>query len=253
MCTGSQGEPFSVIGRLSTGTNRSFDVEAGDTIVLSSHPIPGNEEAISKTINRLFRRGADVIYEAVAAVHVSGHASSEEQKLLLNLVRPKFFVPAHGELHQLKRHAWLARQVGIPEENILVVENGQTIELSGGKLSLGERLPGGYIFVEGESVGEIDVDVMREREQLARSGIVLITIALDKYSNRLLRDPEVITRGFISPEDAEALVPAIQKKVTALVNGGGQDDEKVISDAVRSLLHNETRRRPMVFVAMTKA
>ncbi|KAF0107265.1 MAG: hypothetical protein FD146_1743 [Anaerolineaceae bacterium] len=253
MCTGSQGEPSSIIGRLSTGTNRAFDVEAGDTIVLSSHPIPGNEEAISKTINRLFRRGANVIYEAIAAVHVSGHASSEEQKLLLNLVRPKFFVPAHGELHQLKRHAWLARQVGIPEENILVVENGQTIELSGGKLSLGERIPGGYIFVEGESVGEIDVDVMREREQLARSGIVLITVALDKYSNRLLRDPEVITRGFISPEDAEALAPAIQKKVTALVNGGGLDDEKVIADAVRSLIHNETRRRPMVFVAMTKA
>jgi ribonuclease J len=253
MCTGSQGEPFSVIGRLSTGTNRSFDVETGDTIVLSSHPIPGNEEAINKTINRLFRRGAHVIYEAVAAVHVSGHASSEEQKLLLNLVRPKFFVPAHGELHQLKRHEVLARQVGIPEENILVVENGQTIELSDGKLTLGERIPGGYIFVEGESVGEIDLDVMREREQLARSGVMLITIALDKYSSRLLRDPEVITRGFISPEDAEALIPAVQKKVTAMVNDGGLDDEKVISDAVRSLLYNETRRKPMVFVAMTKA
>jgi ribonuclease J len=253
MCTGSQGEPFSVIGRLSTGTNRSFDVESGDTIVLSSHPIPGNEEAINKTINRLFRRGANVIYEAIAAVHVSGHASSEEQKLLLNLVRPKFFVPAHGELHQLMRHATLARQVGIPDENILVIENGQTIELSDGKLTLGERIPGGYIFVEGESVGEIDLDVMREREQLARSGVVLITIALDKYSNRLLRDPEVITRGFISPEDAEALVPAIQKKVSAMVNDGGMDDEKVISDAVRSLLYNETHRKPMVFVTMTKA
>jgi ribonuclease J len=253
MCTGSQGEPSSIIGRLSTGTNRAFDVETGDTIVLSSHPIPGNEEAINKTINRLFRRGANVIYEGIAPVHVSGHASSEEQKLLLNLVRPKFFIPSHGELHQLKHHATLARQVGIPDENILVVENGQTIELCDGKLSLGERIPGGYIFVEGESVGEIDLDVMREREQLARSGIVLITVALDKYSNRLLRDPEVITRGFISPEDAEALVPAIQKKVAAMVNGGGQDDEKIISDAVRSLLHNETRRRPMVFVAMTKA
>ena len=180
-------------------------------------------------------------------------ASSEEQKLLLNLVRPKFFVPAHGELHQLKRHEVLARQVGIPEENILVVENGQTIELSDGKLTLGERIPGGYIFVEGESVGEIDLDVMREREQLARSGVMLITIALDKYSSRLLRDPEVITRGFISPEDAEALIPAVQKKVTAMVNDGGLDDEKVISDAVRSLLYNETHRKPMVFVAMTKA
>ncbi|MEW6093865.1 MAG: ribonuclease J, partial [Chloroflexota bacterium] len=251
MGTGSQGEPSSIIGRLSTGTNRQFDVKPGDTIVLSSHPIPGNEEAINKTINRLIRRGAEVVYEAVLPVHVSGHASSEEQKLLLNLVRPKFFVPIHGELHQLKRHAVLARQVGIPEENIVVAENGQVIELSKGSLRLGERIPGGYIFVEGESVGEIDLDVMREREQLARSGIVLITVTLDKYSNRLLKEPEVLTRGFISPEDAEGLVPAIQKKVNDLVNGGGLGDEKLISDAVRSLLYNETRRRPMVFVAIT--
>lgn len=252
MCTGSQGEPSSIIGRLSTGTNRQFDVETGDTIVLSSHPIPGNEEAVNKTINRLMRRGAEVVYESIAAVHVSGHASSEEQKLLLNLVRPKFFVPIHGELHQLKRHASLGRQVGIPAENIQVVENGQVIELAGGKLRLGERMPGGYIFVEGESVGEIDLDVMQEREQLARSGIVLVSISLDKYSGRLLKDPEITTRGFISPEDAEAVLPAIRQKVTDLVHGGGLDDEKTIADAVRSLLHSETRRRPMVFVAVTK-
>lgn len=253
MCTGSQGEPSSIIGRLSTGTNRAFDVEAGDTIVLSSHPIPGNEEAISKTINRLFRRGASVVYEAIAPVHVSGHASSEEQKLLLNLVRPKFFMPIHGELHQLKRHAALGRQVGIPEENIVVAENGQVVELAQDKISLGERMPGGYVFVEGESVGEIDLDVMHEREQLARSGIVLVTVPLDKYSGRLIKEPEVITRGFLSPEDAEVMIPIVRKKVTELVNGGGLDDEKVITDAVRSLLHNQTKRRPMVFVAMTKA
>ncbi|MBN2386714.1 MAG: ribonuclease J [Anaerolineales bacterium] len=253
MCTGSQGEPSSIIGRLSTGTNRQFDVQEGDTIVLSSHPIPGNEEAVSKTMDRLMRRGAEVVYEAIAAVHVSGHASSEEQKLLLNLVRPKFFVPIHGELHHLKRHAALARQVGIPAENIQVVENGQVIELTDGKLTLGERLPGGYVFVEGETVGEIDFDVMREREQLARSGLVLVSASLDKYSSRLLREPDVITRGFISAEDADRLLPAVRKKVTDMINGGGLDDEKTISDAVRNLLYGETRRKPMVFVSITKA
>jgi ribonuclease J len=253
MCTGSQGEPSSIIGRLSAGTNRQFDIKPKDTIVLSSHPIPGNEEAVNKTINRLIRRGADVIYEAIQPVHVSGHASSEEQKLLLNIVRPKFFIPIHGELHQLKQHAMLARQVGIAEENIVIAENGQVIELTGNKLGLGERMPGGYIFVEGESVGEIDLDVMREREQLARSGIMLITVSLDKFSNRLLKDPEVLTRGFISPNDSDGLIPAIQKKVSTLVNGGGTDDEKLISDAVRSLLYYETRRKPMVFVVITKA
>ena len=162
-------------------------------------------------------------------------------------------MPIHGELHQLRRHATLARQVGIPDENIVVVENGQVVELSEGKLSLAERMPGGYVFVEGESVGEIDRDVMREREQLARSGIVLITAALDKYSNRLLKEPEVVTRGFISPEDAETLVPTVQKKVSDLINGGGFDDEKTIADAVRSMLRNQTGRRPMIFVAVTKA
>ncbi len=253
MCTGSQGEPSSIIGRLSTGTNRSFDVEIGDTIVLSSHPIPGNEEAISKTINRLFRRGAEVVYEAIAPVHVSGHASSEEQKLLLNLVQPKYFMPIHGELHQLKRHATLGELVGIPRENIVVVENGQVVELVNNKISLGERMPGGYVFVEGESVGEIDLDVMQEREQLARSGIFLITVPLDKYSGRLLKDPEIITRGFISPEDADALIPAVRQKVKDLVDGGGLEDEKLIADAVRTLLHHRTKRRPMVFVAVTKA
>ena len=253
MCTGSQGEPTSIIGRLSTGTNRQFEIKTGDTIVISSHPIPGNEEAINKTINRLLRRGADVIYEALSAVHVSGHASSEEMKLLLNLVRPKFFMPIHGELHQLKRHAALGKQVGIPEENIVVVENGQVVELSGEKLALAERYPGNYVFVEGESVGDIDRDLMREREQLARSGVVLITVPTDKYSGRLIKEPEVVTRGFISPEDAEAIIPSIRKKVADIINVAGLDDEKLITDAVRALLRNQTGRKPMVFVAVTKA
>jgi len=252
MCTGSQGEPSSIIGRLSAGTNRQFDLQSGDTVVLSSHPIPGNEEAISNTINRLFRLGANVIYEAVAPVHVSGHANQEEQKLLLNLVRPKYFMPIHGELRMLKRHAILAQQVGIPEKNIAVVENGQVVELADGRISLGERVPGGYVFVEGEIIGEIDYDVMREREQLARSGIFLITITLDKYSGRLLKEPEIITRGFISPKDAEALAPAVRRKVTDIVIGGGLDDEKVIAEAMRALLYNETRRKPMVFVRLSR-
>ncbi len=253
MCTGAQGEPSSIIGRLATGTNRQFDVEAGDTVVLSSHPIPGNEETIYKTINRLLRRGAQVIYEAIASVHVSGHASAEEQKLLLNLVRPRFLIPIHGELRHLQRHAWLGQQVGLPAENICVVENGQILEYSDGQLRVGERIPGGYVFVEGESVGEIDDDIVREREQLARSGVVLISVTLDRYSNRLLQEPEVITRGFVAPEDADTLIPLVQKKVNELINGGGLDDEKIIANAVRALLYNETRRRPLVFVVVAKA
>ncbi|MFZ5822423.1 MAG: ribonuclease J [Chloroflexota bacterium] len=252
MCTGSQGEPSSIIGRLSSGTNRQFDLKPGDTVVLSSHPIPGNEENVSRAINRMLRRGADVIYDALAPIHVSGHASQEEQKLLMNLVRPKNFIPIHGELRQLKRHAVLARQVGIPEESIVVVENGHVVELSDGKLRLAERIPGGYVFVDGQSIGDIDNDVMREREKLARSGIFLIDLNVDKYSGRLLHEPEIITRGFLSPEDAETLMPGVRQRIMDIVNGGGLDAEKDIASAVKSFLFNETKRRPMVFVTLSK-
>jgi ribonuclease J len=252
MGTGSQGEPSSIIGRLSTGTNRHFDLKPGDTVVLSSHPIPGNEESVSRAINRMMRRGAEVIYDAIAPIHVSGHASQEELKLLLNLVKPKNFIPIHGELRMLKRHAFLAKQVGIPEENIVVVENGEVVELVDGKLKKGERIPGGYVFVDGQSIGDIDHGVMREREKLARGGIFLIDLNVDKYSGRLLGEPEILTRGFLSPDDANELLPEVRKRIMDIVNGGGLDAEKDIAGAVKSFLYNETKRRPMVFVTLSK-
>ena len=253
MCTGSQGEPSSIVGRLSAGTNRQFDLKPNDTVVLSSHPIPGNEETISKTINRLLRRGAKVIYDAIAPIHVSGHASQEEQKLLLNLIRPRHFLPIHGELRQLRRHGQLAVEVGIPEECVIVVENGQIVELAGGRIKLGERIPGGYVFVDGQSIGEVDYDIMREREKLARNGIFLIDISVDDLSGRLLHDPEIITRGFVSPEEAERLLPEVRRKIMDVVNDGGYDSEKDIANAVKSYLYEETKRRPMVLVTLSKS
>ncbi len=252
MCTGSQGEPSSIVGRLSAGTNRQFDLKPRDTVVLSSHPIPGNEETISNTINRLLRRGANVIYDLLAPIHVSGHASQEEQKLLINIVRPKHFLPIHGELRQLKRHAGLAVEVGIPEEDVIVVENGQIVELSGGKVRLGERIPGGYVFVDGQSIGEVDYDIMRERGKLARNGIFLIDISVGKLDGRLLHEPEIITRGFVSPEDAEEMIPEVRKRIMQTVNGGGWENEKDIVNAVRSYLYEETKRKPMVLVTLSK-
>jgi ribonuclease J len=253
MCTGSQGEPSSIIGRLSTGSNRQFDVKPGDTVVLSSHPIPGNEETVSRAINRIMRFGATVIYDAIAPIHVSGHASQEEQKLLISLVRPKNFLPIHGELRMLKRHAWLAEQVGVPADHILVAENGQTVELSGGKLTFGERIPGGYVFVDGQSIGDIDHDVMKEREQLARNGIVIVDLSVDKVKGRLLHEPEVLTRGFLAPNDAERLIPEVRKRVMKVVNSGGLDSEKDIASAVKNYLYEQTKRKPMVFVTLSRA
>jgi ribonuclease J len=197
MCTGSQGEPSSILGRLSIGKYRAFDIKSGDTVVLSSHPIPGNEENIYRTINRLFERGANVLYEAIApALHVSGHASQEEMKLLINLVRPKFFIPIHGEIRQLKRHAYIAEQMGIPSANIAVATNGQTIELCDGTMQLGEKVTTSYVFVDGSGVGDVGMDVMREREELSRDGMVIVNLALDETKGQLRSEPEVITKGF---------------------------------------------------------
>jgi ribonuclease J len=254
MSTGTQGEPTSIMGRLSTGTNRQFDIIPGDTIVLSSHPIPGNEESVYRTINRLFRRGANVIYEAVAPVHVSGHASQEEMKLLLNMVRPKYFIPIHGELRHLRQHAYLAQQVGIPEERIAVIENGQVIDLKNGQMQLGERIPGGYVFVDGSGVGDVAPSVVRERETLASDGFVLVNLTLDPNTSRLRQEPEIITRGFVNFQEAGDLFDGAKKIVTQTVNttsnGHMQND---LEGAVKSYLYARTKRRPMVFVTVSKA
>jgi len=252
MSTGTQGEPSSVMGRLSTGTNRQFDVVPGDTVVLSSHPIPGNEESVYRTINRLFRRGANVIYENVAPVHVSGHASQEEMKLMLNLVRPKYFIPIHGELRHLNQHALLARQVSVPPENIAVVENGQVIEFEDGKMSLGERLPGGYIFVDGSSVGEVGPSVVREREALARDGIVVISLILDKYTNRLREEPEILTRGFVYKHNAEDILAIARKRIADVVTRDNGNLENDVEQTIKAFFYNETKRRPMVFVTVNR-
>ncbi len=252
MCTGSQGEPSSILGRLSTGTNRLFDIKPGDTVVVSSHPIPGNEESVYRTINKLFKRGANVIYEAIAPVHVSGHASAEEMKLLIHLTRPKYVIPVHGEIRQLVQHARLAQSVGIPEENIAVIENGQVIEFTGGKMTRTERVPGKYVFVDGSGVGDVGSSVLREREALSRDGIVLVNLALDRASGHLCQDVEVITRGFMSSDDCTELMGNVKKRIVdsvARANGNLQSD---VEQMVRSYLFNETKRRPMVFVTVSR-
>jgi ribonuclease J len=253
MSTGSQGEPSSILGRLSTGQNRQFDLESGDTVVLSSHPIPGNEETVHKTINRLFKRGANVIYDPIAPVHVSGHASQEEMKLLLHLVKPEYFIPVHGELRHLKQHAVLAREVGIPDENIAVVENGQVIQFRDGQMTIGERVPGGYVFVDGSGVGDIDYSVMRERELLSRDGVVLVNLTMDRETGRLREEPEIITRGFIYHQEADDLLAAVSKQIRDTVRSHNGNIQRELEQTVKTYLFNETRRRPFVFVTITRA
>jgi ribonuclease J len=249
MCTGTQGEPSSILGRLSTGTNRQFDLIPGDTVILSSHPIPGNEEMVHRTINRLFQRGADVVYDAIAPVHVSGHARQEEMKLLMRLIQPKYFVPIHGELRHLKQHAALAREIGIPGDQVAVVENGTVIEFNDGLMHIGERIPGGYVFVDGSGVGDIGPTVMREREALARDGFVVVHLHLDGKSGTLRETPEIVSKGFVFVRDAEQLFEDARIRIDKLAaNANGSNLEELVETELSKYFYAETRRRPMVFV-----
>jgi ribonuclease J len=248
MCTGTQGEPSSILGRLATATNRQFDLLPSDTVVLSSHPIPGNEEMVHRTINRLLQQGADVIYDALAPVHVSGHASQEEMKLLMQLIRPQHFVPIHGELRHLKQHAALARSIGIPAERTAIVENGTVLEFHDGSMQVGERIPGGYVFVDGRGVGDIGPAVMRERESLARDGFVLVNLRLNSKTGVLVGEPEIHTRGFVFTPDADALFRAARQKVRELASGKENGLTERVERELGKLFYAETKRRPMVLV-----
>jgi ribonuclease J len=253
MCTGAQGEPRSIMGRLANGTNQKFNIREGDTIVLSSQPIPGNEEPVYRIINQLFRRGADVVYEAIAPIHVSGHASQEEIKLLLHLVKPKYLIPIHGELRMLKQHAKLAEEVGIPKENICVVENGQIIEVIDGELRLGERIPGDYIFVDGSGVGDVDRSIVRERETLSQDGIIVVNLAVDDQSGQLLGEPQILTRGFIVAEEMEPMLEDLRTELDEIVRGSNGNLEKQVLRTVKSYLYEKTKRNPFIFVNINRS
>ena len=252
MCTGSQGEPASILGRLAKGAYNLFDVKLGDTVIHSSHPIPGNEEKVYSTINRLLQRGADVVYEAVAQVHVSGHASQEEQKMMLNMVKPKYFIPMHGELRHMRQHAFLGLQVGIPEENIAVVENGQVIEFQDGVMRVAERIPGGYIYVDGSVVSGMDPDLMRERELLSQDGVIIISLVLDKDTGRLAASPDISSKGFMVSKDTSQLFSQLRSRIAEIASRSDSSLQRDIERSVRDMLYNEVRRRPMVVTSIIK-
>ena len=203
---------------------------------------------------RLFHRGANVIYETIAPVHVSGHASQEEMKLLLHLTRPKFFIPIHGEIRHLRQHALLAEAVGIPKENIAVIENGQAIELSAESIQLADQVPTSYVCVDGSSVGEVDTDVMRERELLARDGIVMVNITLDRFSGSLRREPQITSRGFGVYRDADKLWETGRKKISGLLSSTSTNGNlsKDVEQTLGNYLYNEIRRRPMIYVTVSR-
>ena len=252
IATGSQGEPSAALARMARGQHYQIAIVPGDTVIISAHAIPGNEEFVHNTINHLFQRGADVVYDKLAPVHVSGHASQEEQKLLISLVRPQYFVPIHGELRHLKLHAALAQQMGIPPERTLVVENGYVLEFDRRGARIGERIPGGYVFVDGAGVGDVGPAVMRDREVLGQDGVVIAVAKVDEWTHKLRERPEIHSRGFVYVRESKDLLQGAREEIERTLQKGApmesrKSTESRVRETLRRYFYQEIQRRPMIF------
>ncbi len=253
LTTGSQGEPMSALARIAAGDFRKLEIKTGDTVVIAATPVPGNETLVARTVDLLFRQGADVIYEATSEVHVSGHASQEELKAMMNILAPRFFVPVHGEWRHMVRSAQLARDVGIADENIFLVENGSVLEFTRDRARVAGKVQSGQVLVDGLGVGDVGDVVMRDRRQLAQDGIVLVSVAVDPSTGDILSGPELISRGFVYARESEELIEEAKERVSEMVSSLYADGDREwpqikgkVRHALASLFHERTRRRPMV-------
>ena len=256
--TGSQGEPTSALVRMANRDHRQVHILRGDTIVISATPIPGNESLINRTVDSLFRQGAQVLYDKVAQVHVHGHGSQEELKLLLNLVKPKFFVPIHGEYRHLSLHAKLAQSVGIPKENTFILEDGDILEISpeGGKIT--GKVTSGNVYVDGLSVGDIGSVVIRNRRMLSRDGIVVVIIAVNKQTGKLVGRPDIVSRGFVDTRESKDMIDESRDLVARILDHSGARPAEwsfintKVRDTLNKFYYEQTKRRPMILPFMVK-
>lgn len=251
--TGSQGEPLSALSRMASVSHRNVRVGPGDFIIISANPIPGNEKMVTKVVNSLLRLGAEVIYESMYDVHVSGHACQEEQKLILTLAKPRFFLPVHGEYKHLKKHAQTAAQVGIPEENIYIGDNGDCIILSADGMSIGEPVTAGAVMVDGLGVGDVGSIVLRDRRHLSEDGLVIVAVTVDGRRGTVLAGPELVTRGFVYVRESEKLLEEACAQVREVLSRTTAADLRDFSalktnirEAVSAFLYRKTRRSPMI-------
>lgn len=255
LCTGSQGEPMSALTRMARSTHRKIDILPGDTVIIAATPIPGNERHVGRTVDELFRLGANVIYGpgSVSGVHVSGHGSQEELKLMLNLIRPKFFIPIHGEYRMLRLHAQLGEAVGIERENIFIIDNGDTVEFQGGAARKGSKVQAGNVLIDGLGVGDVGNIVLRDRKLLSQDGILVVVVTLSKQDGTILSGPDIISRGFVYVRESEGLLDEANRIVTATLNKLMNDNvnewaslKTNVKDALGRFLYEQTRRRPMI-------
>lgn len=253
LTTGSQGEPMSALTRMAMSDHKFVEIVPGDTVIISATPIPGNEKLVARTVDHLFKQGAEVIYEAFTGIHVSGHPSQEELKLMLNLTKPKFFVPVHGEYRHLKKHAQLAKEVGIPPENTFVGENGQIMEFTRKSGRFAGRVTSGIVLVDGLGVGDVGNIVLRDRKQLSQDGILIVVVTIEKESGSVVAGPDIVSRGFVYVRESEKLMDEAKDKVRIALD---KCEERGITewasiksnvrDALGKYLYDRTRRRPMI-------
>ncbi len=251
--TGSQGEPMSALTRISMAEHRKVEIMDGDTVIIAATPIPGNEKLVSKTIDNLFKRGANVIYERVSGIHVSGHASQEELKLMLNLLKPKYFIPVHGEYRHLIHHKKVAAKVGIPENNVFVSENGQILEFSHNSGRVAGTVTAGRVLVDGLGVGDVGSIVLRDRKLLSQDGILIVVLGISRATGEIVSGPEIYSRGFVYVRESENLLEEARVHVTRSLekcSNGKKQEWSVLKNAVRDSLSRyvweKMHRRPMI-------
>jgi len=253
LTTGSQGEPMSALTRISVSEHRKVEIIRGDTVIIAATPIPGNEKLVSRTIDNLFARGANVIYERVSGVHVSGHASQEELKMMLNLLKPKYLIPIHGEYRMLVHRAKLATKVGIREENIFISENGQIMEFTHNSGRVVGSVPAGRVLIDGLGVGDVGSIVLRDRKMLSQEGILIVSLTVDKATSQVVAGPEIYSRGFVYVRESESLLDEAREHVIRSLekknNGRNTDWSMVkshVKDSLSRFIWEKMHRRPMI-------
>jgi ribonuclease J len=253
LTTGSQGEPMSALTRMANHDHRHVAIKPGDTVIISASPIPGNEKSVAKTVDQLFKLGANVIYESADGMHVSGHASQEEQKLMLSMVRPKYFMPVHGEYRMLIKHAQLAEELGIPRENIFIAENGGVVEFTRHGASMGGKVTAGKVLIDGLGVGDVGNIVLRDRKQLSQDGILIVVMTISRTSGAIVSGPDVVTRGFVYVRESESMLDEAKQKVRQTMARCRENRitewavlKNQIRDALSKQFYEKTRRRPMI-------
>jgi ribonuclease J len=253
LTTGSQGEPLAALSRIANGTHRTIEVGPEDTVVIAAHPIPGNERGVSRTINNLMKRGAHVFYSPLMTVHVSGHAAQEEQKIVLSLLKPRYLVPVHGEFRHLRHHANTAMSLGIPEDNIFILENGDCLEFVDGEAHRTDSVSAGMFLVDAGAIAESSSGVMRERQQLSEDGMFIVVARINAQNGQLLGPPDVISRGFVSQESANGLVDqsievvsqTLEQTASHRVTDWGELKNAIRKDLSR-FLSDRTGKRPII-------